>query len=66
MVISKKKSGIIFLEDKNNNKISKKYKNLKIKNYKIVNKYKYLGLYLDNNMNLKENTKHIIKKLRNR
>ena len=38
MVINKKKSGIIFLEDtgKKNN-IAKKYKNLKIDNYPILN-----------------------------
>ena len=64
MEINKKKSGIIFLEDKNNNKINKKYKKLDLNGYPILNKYKYLGIYLDNNMNLKVNTKYIINKLR--
>ena len=50
----------MFLEDKMNNKISKKYKRINIKGYPILNKYKYLGVFLDNNMNLKENTKYLI------
>ena len=55
---------MMFLEEKNNNNIDKKYKKLNIENYPILNKYKYLGVLLDNNMNLKFNTKYVINKLR--
>ena len=64
MEINKGKSGIMFLEEKNNNNIDKKYKKLNIENYPILNKYKYLGVLLDNNMNLKFNTNYVINKLR--
>ena len=38
MIINKKKSGIIFLESSGNrNNIAKKYKNLKIDKYPILN-----------------------------
>ena len=56
MKINKKKSGIIFLEIGKSNRINKKYKKLKIDNYPIIDKYKYLGTIIDNNMNLKANT----------
>ena len=65
MVINKKKSGIIFLELGKSNRINKKYKKLNIDNYPIINKYKYLGTIIDNNMNLKANTKYIINKMKN-
>ena len=56
MKINKRKSGIMFLEFGKSNRINKKYKKLKIDNYPIINKYKYLGTLIDNNMNLKANT----------
>ena len=56
MAINKKKSGIIFLEFSKQNRINKKYKKLNIENYPIINKYKYLGTMIDNNLNLKANT----------
>ena len=65
MTVNKKKSGIIFLELGTTNKIKKKYKMLDLNNYPVINKYKYLGTYIDNNMNLKENTKYIINKMKN-
>ena len=64
MQINKEKSGIIFLEDHNSNKINKKYNPQDYSQIPILNKYKYLGVYIDNNMNLKENTKYINQKLR--
>ena len=64
MEINKGKSGIMFLEEKNKNNIEKKYKKLNIEKYPILNKYKYLGVILDNNMNLKFNTQYVINKLR--
>lgn len=57
MVINKKKSGIIFLEETGkNNKITKKYKKLNIDKYPILNQYKYLGIIIDNNLNFNFNT----------
>lgn len=56
MAINKKKLGIIFLEIGKNNRINKKYRKLNIDNYPIINKYKYLGTMIDNNLNLKANT----------
>ena len=64
MKINFKKSGIIFLELGKQNRINKKYSKLKIENYPIINKYKYLGTMLDNNMNLKANTQAIISKMK--
>ena len=65
MTINKKKSGIIFLEDAgNHNNIMKKYKNLKIDNYPILNQYKYLGIIIDNNLNFNFKTQLIIKKIK--
>ena len=62
MIINKKKSGIIFLEEAGNkNRINKKYKNLNIDKYPILNQYKYLGIIIDNNLNFNYNTQHIIK-----
>lgn len=63
MEINKGKSGIMFLEDKNCNKIEKKYKQLNLEGYPIIHRYKYLGVVLDNNMNLKFNTSYLIGKL---
>ena len=65
MTINKKKSGIMFLEIGTTNKIHKKYLKLNIDNFPIINKYKYLGTYIDNNLNLKENTKYVINKMNN-
>ena len=53
MDINKRKSGIMFLEIGNYNKINKKYRKLDIEKFPILNKYKYLGKVLDNNLNLK-------------
>ena len=64
MTINKEKSGIMFLEVYGNkNKIAKKYCHLKLDNYPIINNYKYLGVILDNNLNLNYNTKSIIQKI---
>ena len=63
MEINKKKSGIMFLENGNYNKINKKYKILDIEKFPILNKYKYLGKILDNNLNLKDDVKYIINKM---
>ena len=63
MDINKDKSGIMFLELGNYNKINKKYKNLDIEKLPIINKYKYLGITIDNNLNLNYNTKNIIGKI---
>ena len=65
MTINKKKSGIIFLELGKSNRINKKYKKLNIDKYPIINKYKYLGTIIDNNMNLKANTQYVINKMNN-
>ena len=64
MKINKKKSGIMFLEFGNQNRINKKYKKLIIGDYPIINKYKYLGTMIDNNLNLKANTQYIINKMK--
>ena len=36
---------------------------MNIYNLPIVNNYKYLGIFMDNNVNFKENTQQIIKKM---
>ena len=64
MTINKKKiKHHLFCKNRSYNKISKKYKNLNIENYPILNKYKYLGKILDNNMNLKADSQMIINKM---
>lgn len=64
MVINKKKSAIMFLQNSRSNKIYKKYKNLNHYEIPIVNNYKYLGIFLDNNVNFKSNTEYLIKKMK--
>ena len=54
----------MFLEFGKQNRINKKYKKLIIGDYPIINKYKYLGTMIDNNMNLKANTQAIINKMK--
>ena len=53
----------MLLQNSKSNKIWAKYKKLKIYNFPIINNYKYLGIFLDNNINLKANTKYIIDKM---
>ena len=48
MKINKKKSGIMWFKRKKNNK--KRNKN--IEGYPVVENYKYLGVYLDDRMNM--------------
>ena len=54
----------MFLEFSKQNRINKKYKKLNIENYPIINKYKYLGTMIDNNLNLKANTQYVINKMK--
>ena len=59
MKLNHSKSGILVLEDR-----QKKYENLSvIMSIPIVNKYKYLGVWLNKNFDMKENTLHIKKSL---
>ena len=53
----------MFLENNTKNKISRKYINLDFDKFPIINKYKYLGIWIDNNFNLDENTKIVIGKM---
>ena len=57
MKLNKKKSGIMFLENKIKNTINQKYRILDLNQIPVLNKYKYLGVWLDNCFNLNENTK---------
>ena len=53
----------MFLENKLHNKINKKYHKLNLDGYPVLEKYKYLGVYIDNNFNLDVNTKYVIDKM---
>ena len=64
MKLNKGKSGVIFLENTRNNKISKKYLDLDLQGFPLLNEYKYLGIWLDNNLNLNKNTSEIVKKIK--
>ena len=64
MKLNKGKSGVIFLENTRNNKISKKYQDLDLQGFPLLNEYKYLGIWLDNNLNLNKNTSETIKKIK--
>ena len=66
MKLNKGKSGVIFLENSRNNKISKKYRDLDLQGFPLLNEYKYLGIWLDNNLNLNKNTTEIVKKIKSK
>ena len=62
MKINKKKSGIMwFKRKKNNKKTLNEIKN--IEGYPIVENYKYLGIYIDDRMNMQKQMDHIKTKL---
>ena len=63
--INKNKSGLMMINHKSN-QITKWQKKTKTQGFPIVNKYKYLGIYLDNSMNMKYQTKELKKKMLHR
>ena len=60
MQINKKKSGIMFFKKR---KTKQKENDNMILGYPIVNEYKYLGIYLDDRMNLNRHIEHIKEKI---
>ena len=62
MTINKNKSGIMYIKLKDNKYMQKVYTDQKIKGYPIVDKYKFLGITIAPNFELKYHFENIKKK----
>lgn len=54
----------MLLQNSKSNKIFQKYKKINLYDIPIVNNYKYLGIFLDNNVSFKRNTDYIKDKIK--